>query len=179
MPSNTFYQGGKAAACCTACPPSSTRFHQPHRTTTVRNGQPACCIQEQVAMATENTCYAECLLPSRHHAHCRRNSQPARWPARLSTDVIPRSCSAAYTGEESCVNPHPNPCVMFFSMLTPPLPLFLLPPPISPLPQLLGKKSQNNNKQASWFLLFLVVLLLLFPISLLWDEVPACILHSG
>lgn len=60
-------------------------------------------------------------------------------------------------GEESCVNPHPNPCVMFLSTLTPPLPLFLLPPPISPLPQLLGKKRQNNNKQASWFLLFLVV----------------------
>lgn len=89
VPSNTFYHGGKAAACCSACPPSSTRFHQPHRTTTVRNGQPARCIQGQVAMATESTCYAECLLPSRHRVHRQRNSQPARWPACLSTDSTP------------------------------------------------------------------------------------------
>lgn len=49
-------------------------------------------------------------------------------------------------GEESCVNPHPNPCVMFLSMLTPPLPLFLLPPPISPLPQLLEKKKAKQQQ---------------------------------
>lgn len=66
-----------------------------------------------------------------------------------------RSCSDAYMGEESWMNPpihtRPNPCVMFFSLLTPPLPLFLPPPPSnSPLPQMLGKKSQNNNKQAAW-----------------------------
>ena len=43
---------------------------------------------------------------------------------------------------------------MFFSMLTPPLPLFLLPPPASLLPFGAGKQIQNNTKQASWFLLF-------------------------
>lgn len=84
-------------------------------------------------------------------------------------------------GEESCVNPHPNPCVMFLSMLTPPLPLFLLPPPISPLPQLLGKKGKTTTNKPRGFCCFWwwVLLLLLSPYSLLWDEVPACIAHSG
>ena len=72
----------------------------------------------------------------------------------------PRSCSDAYTGEESWMNPphpptpthththtHHNPCVMFFSLLTPPLPLFLPPPPSnSPLPQMLGKKKSKQQQ---------------------------------
>lgn len=144
------------AACWTACPPSSTRFHQPHRTTTVRNGQPARCIQGQVAMATESTCYAECLLPSCHCAHRQKNSQTARWSACLSTDVTPHththSCSDAYTREESWMNPpDPNPCVMFFSILTPPLPLFFLPPPISTRPFLLGKKVKTTTNKPRGF----------------------------
>lgn len=65
-PATLSTKAGKAAACCTACPPSSTRFHQPRGTTTLSDGQPARCIQGQVAMATASTCYAECLLPSRH-----------------------------------------------------------------------------------------------------------------
>lgn len=65
-PATLSTKAGKAAACRTACPPSSTRFHQPRGTTTLSDGQPARCIQGQVAMATASTCYAECLLPSRH-----------------------------------------------------------------------------------------------------------------
>lgn len=186
---------GEEATCCSGCPPSPTRFHQPHRTTTVRNGQPARCIQGQVAMATESTCYAECLLPSRHRVHCRRNSQPARWPARLSTDVMPpHSCSDTYTGEESWTPPsqshHPNLCVMFFSLLTPPSPSFLPPPPSnSPHPQLPGEKKKKSKQQQTsrvvfffLLLLFLVVLVLLLLMvggvvaliqSWLTDEVPA------
>lgn len=166
MPSNTFFRGGQAAACCTACAPSSPRFHHSHRTTTVRNGQPARCIQGQVAMATESMCYAECLLPSRHLAHCQRNSQPARWPARLSTDVIPCSCSDAYTGEESRMNPHPNPCVMFFSTLTPPLPPFLLPPPFSGWGEKKIKITTNKPRGFCCFWWWVVVVLS-SPFSLL------------
>ena len=51
--------------------------------------------------------------------------------------------------------PHPNPCVMFFSLLTPPLPLFLPPPPsYSPLPQMLGgekKAKTTTNKPRGVF----------------------------
>lgn len=154
VPSNTFYQGGKAATCCTACPPSPTRFHQPHRTTTVSNGQPARCIQGQVAMATESTCYAECLLPSRHRVHHRRNSQPSLWPACLSTNVIPGSYSDTYTGEEFWIKTPTLISVWCFSLflsvsptltLLSPSPLHLILPSLKYWGEKKSKQQQTNH----------------------------------
>lgn len=147
-PATLSNKAGKRLHAAPHALPSSERFHQPRRTTTVRNGQPARCIQGQVAMATESTCYAECLLPSCHRAHRQKNNQPAREPARLSTDVSPLPLILRHIKGGGVRNqttpPHthtrslPNPCMMFFSMVTPPMALFFLPLP----PSAEGKKKK-------------------------------------
>lgn len=135
-------RAGKRLHAALLRPPSSTRFHQPRTTTTTaRNGQPACCIQGQVAMATESTCYAGCLLPSCHRIRCRRSSQPARRPTRLSIGVAapppffsPCSCTKhIWRGRSpewpppSSNPPNTNPCVMFFSCFDSTLVSFFFP----------------------------------------------------
>lgn len=72
-------------------------------------------------------------------------------------------------GEESTANPHPNLCMMFFSPLTPPLPLFSPPLFHSPLPCLLEKKSkqqQTSRMVCCCFWISWVVAVLLSPSSL-------------
>ncbi|KAK2881981.1 hypothetical protein Q8A73_022491 [Channa argus] len=60
-------------------------------------------------MATESVCYAECLLPSRHRVHHRRNSQPSRWPACLSTNVfLLLLFREIHRGGAMNEDPHPN-----------------------------------------------------------------------
>lgn len=166
-PATLSTKAGKAAACRTACPPSSTRFHQPRGTTTLSDGQPARCIQGQVAMATASTCYAECLLPSRHGSSL-PEEQPASSLAavpvnrRLHPPPLPPSththtctphpqCSDTHSGggggwggalgePPHPATQHPNPCGMFFSALTPPL------PPLYPLPRRNAGKIKSKQQ---------------------------------
>lgn len=118
-------------------------------------------------MATLSTCYAECLLPTRHRAHHHRNSQPALWPACLSTDVIPPLLLMLRHIHKGGVLNEPPPLPTLHSIISdvflsanPTLPLFLPPPPSTTWVGGEKKKSQNNNKQAAWFFLSLVVVLL-------------------
>lgn len=73
-------------------------------------------------------------------------------------------------------DPHPNLCVMFFSLLTPPSPFFSHPLlSDSPLPQMLWKKVKTTtNKQHVSCCFWWWVLLL----SLSSPPLPACILHK-
>lgn len=120
-------------------------------------------------MATASTCYAECLLPSRHGflAAGGAASQPASQPVPVNRRLHPPHAphpqrSDTHTQwwwwvgrEEPWVKPlhpaaqHPNPCGMFFLRADPTLAssspsLTEMPAKSSP------NNNNNNNKQASW-----------------------------
>lgn len=103
-PPTLSYQAGKRQPATPSNPPLRGFISRADKQQ-LENGQPARCIQGPVAMATSSTCYAECLLPSRH--------------LRLLGGGVVLNEPHHHT------HTHTNPCVMFVSLLTPPLPPFL------------------------------------------------------
>lgn len=99
-------------------------------------------------------------------AHCQRNNQPAPSPARLSTDVNPLPLPLRHIqggGVLNHPNTHtlPNPCMMFFSMIPPPVALFFFS-----LPSLCWEK---KSKQQQTSLVDLMTVAVVVSISLLLD----------
>lgn len=112
-------------------------------------------------MATLSTCYAECLLPTRHRAHHHRNSQPALWPACLSTDVIPPLLLMLRHIHKGGVLNEPPPLPTLHSIISdvflsanPTLPLFLPPPPSTTWVG--GEKKKKSKQQQTSRVVFLV-----------------------